>query len=77
MDRFSISAVLVLGSLPFAVGCTTKNYVRNEVTPTINKVNELDDLTAKNTHDIRDVDTRAQQGIQAANSKAAASRTGS
>ena len=72
MDRFSITAVLVLGSLPFAVGCTTKSYVRNQVTPTINRVNELDDLTAKNTHDIKDVDARAQQGIQAANSKAAA-----
>ncbi len=72
MDRFSVLAVLVLGSLPFAVGCASKNYVRNEVTPTINKVNELDDLTAKNTHDIRDVDARAQQGILHVNSKVAA-----
>jgi len=72
MDRFSVLAVLALGVLPFTVGCATKNYVRNEVTPTINKVNELDDLTAKNTHDIKDVDARAQQGIQQVNSKAAA-----
>ena len=60
------------GSLPFTVGCATKNYVRNEVTPTVNKVNELDDLTAKNTRDIRDTDARAQQGIQQAKSQAAA-----
>ena len=42
----------------------TKNYVRNETTPLINKTNELDDLTAKNTKDIKDVDARAQAGIQ-------------
>ncbi len=70
MNRFSALAALAAVSLPFAVGCTTKNYVRTEVTPTINKVNELDDLTAKNTHDIKDVDARAQQGIQQVNSKA-------
>src|ERR1017187_400800 len=63
-------AALVAGSLPFTVGCATKNYVRNEVTPTVNKVNELDDLTAKNTHDIRDTDARAQQGIQQTKSQA-------
>src|ERR1700759_164926 len=72
MNRYSVLAVLVAGSLPFHVGCSTKKYVRNEVTPTINNVNELDDQTAKNTRDIRDVDTRAQQGISQVNSKAAA-----
>jgi outer membrane protein OmpA-like peptidoglycan-associated protein len=70
MNRFTALAVLVAGSLPFTVGCATKNYVRNEVTPTVNKVNELDDLTAKNTRDIRDVDQRAQQGIQQVNQQA-------
>ncbi|MGB8771701.1 MAG: OmpA family protein [Candidatus Korobacteraceae bacterium] len=72
MTRFSLLAVLVAASLPFTVGCATKSYVRSEVTPTINKVNELDDLTAKNTRDIRDTDARAQQGIQQAKSQAAA-----
>jgi OOP family OmpA-OmpF porin len=71
MNRYAVLAVLVTGSLPFTVGCTSKNYVRNEVTPTVNKVNELDDLTAKNTRDIRDVDQRAQQGIQQVNQSAA------
>src|SRR5262249_36020864 len=37
--------------------------------PTINKVNELDELTAKNTNDIKDVDTRAKQGIDTVNQK--------
>ena len=71
MNRFSAMAALVACILPLTVGCATKKYVRNEVTPTINKVNELDDLTAKNTRDIRDVDTRAQQGIQQVKSQAA------
>jgi outer membrane protein OmpA-like peptidoglycan-associated protein len=51
------------------VGCTSKNYVKNQTTPLINKTNELDDLTAKNTRDIKDVDARAQAGIQAINAK--------
>jgi len=62
----------VAGSLPLTVGCATKKYVRNEVTPVVNNVNELDDQTAKNTRDIKDVDTRAQQGISQVNNKAAA-----
>ena len=73
MTRLSLAAaLLVAGSLPFAAGCASKKYVRNEVTPTINKVNELDDLTAKNSRDIRDTDARSQQGIQQAKSAATA-----
>lgn len=53
------------------VGCTTKNYVKQETTPLINKTNELDDMTAKNTREIKDVDARAQAGIQAVNAKTA------
>jgi len=70
MNRFAVLAALVAGSLPFTVGCATKNYVRNEVTPTVNKINELDDLTAKNARDIKDVDQRAQAGIQQVNQAA-------
>ncbi len=54
-----------------SIGCTTKNYVRQQTTPLINKTNELDDLTAKNSKDIKDVDQRAQAGIQAVQAKAA------
>ena len=54
-----------------SVGCASKNYVRKESTPIINKVNELDDMTAKNSRDIKDVDARAQQGIQGVQAKAA------
>ena len=72
MNRISAFALVLAASLPFSVGCATKKYVRNEVAPTVNKVNELDDLTAKNTRDIRDVDSRAKQGIESVQSKAAA-----
>jgi len=53
------------------VGCTSKNYVKQQTTPLINKTNELDDLTAKNSKDIKDVDARAQAGIQALTAKTA------
>jgi outer membrane protein OmpA-like peptidoglycan-associated protein len=53
-----------------SIGCTTKNYVRQQTTPLINKTNELDDLTAKNSKDIKDVDARAQAGIQTVQAKA-------
>ncbi len=72
MTRISAFALVLAASLPFSVGCASKKYVRNQTTPVINKVNELDDLTAKNTRDIRDVDTRAQQGIQSVQAKASA-----
>jgi outer membrane protein OmpA-like peptidoglycan-associated protein len=53
------------------VGCSSKNYVKQQTTPLINKTNELDDLTAKNSKEIKDVDARAQAGIQAVNAKTA------
>jgi outer membrane protein OmpA-like peptidoglycan-associated protein len=56
-------------SLATTVGCASKKYVRNETAPTVQKVNELDELTRKTTNDIKDVDARAQQGIQGVNAK--------
>jgi outer membrane protein OmpA-like peptidoglycan-associated protein len=70
MNRVSV-AVLLAGSMALSIGCSSKKYVRNEVTPIVNKTNELDDLTAKNSRDIKDVDARAQQGIQQVNAKTA------
>ena len=72
MNRFSALAVFAGVSLFFSLGCATKSYVRNQITPTIDRVNELDDVTAKNSRDIKDVDARSQQGIQEADQKAAA-----
>jgi OOP family OmpA-OmpF porin len=70
MNRISLSILLAV-STAFSVGCASKNYVRQQTTPLINKTNELDDLTAKNTNAIKDVDARAQAGIQAVQAKAA------
>jgi OOP family OmpA-OmpF porin len=68
----STSFVICLAaSMVATVGCASKNYVKQQTTPLINKTNELDDLTAKNSKDIKDVDARAQAGIAAVNAKTA------
>jgi outer membrane protein OmpA-like peptidoglycan-associated protein len=51
---------------PFA----SKEYVRRHVQPIRDQLNELEELTASSAKAIRDVDTRAQQGIQMASAKA-------
>ena len=51
---------------PFA----RKKYVQRQTQPIRDRVNELDELTAANSRMIKDVDSRAQQGIQMASNKA-------
>ncbi|MBV8206702.1 MAG: OmpA family protein [Acidobacteria bacterium] len=51
---------------PFA----RKKYVQRQLGPVRDRVNELDELTAKNSSAIKDVDSRAQQGIKAADDHA-------
>ena len=51
---------------PFA----RKKYVQRQLSPIRNRVNELDDLTAENARQIKDVDARAQEGIKMADAKA-------
>src|SRR6266852_2726117 len=70
MNRASLTLMLA-ATLTASIGCSTKNYVRQQTTPLINKTNELDDLTAKNSKDIKDVDQRAQAGIQAVQARTA------
>src|SRR6202012_2828338 len=70
MNRTSL-VILLASSMAASVGCASKNYVRQQTTPLINKTNELDDLTAKNSNSIKDVDARAQAGIQGVQAKAA------
>jgi len=70
MNRTSL-VICLAASMVATVGCASKNYVKQQTTPLINKTNELDDLTAKNTRDIKDVDARAQAGIQAISAKTA------
>jgi outer membrane protein OmpA-like peptidoglycan-associated protein len=61
---------MLAATMVASIGCSSKNYVRQQTTPLINKTNELDDMTAKNSRDIKDVDQRAQAGIQAAQARA-------
>jgi outer membrane protein OmpA-like peptidoglycan-associated protein len=51
---------------PFA----RKTYVRRQTDPIRDRVNELDDLTAANSKQIKDTDARAQAGIKLASDKA-------
>lgn len=51
---------------PFA----RKKYVNRQLDPVRGRVNELDELTAKNSKTITDVDSRANEGIRNAMSKA-------
>jgi OOP family OmpA-OmpF porin len=70
MNRTSL-VILLAASMAATVGCSSKNYVKSQTTPLINKTNELDDLTAKNSKDIKDVDARVQSGLAAVNAKTA------
>lgn len=47
-----------------------KKWVNRQVAPVKDRLNELDQLTAKNANDIKDVDSRAQAGIHQAQSTA-------
>ena len=51
---------------PFA----RKSWVRKQTDPINNRLSELDEVNAKNAHDIQDVDQRAQAGINKAQSAA-------
>ncbi|HEX7958394.1 MAG TPA: OmpA family protein [Terriglobales bacterium] len=51
---------------PFA----RKKYVHRQLQPVRDRVNELDELTASNTKNIKDVDSRASEGIRLASNKA-------
>ncbi len=50
---------------PFA----SKKYVLRHTQPIKDRLNELDELTAENSRNIKDVDSRAQQGVQMASEK--------
>ncbi len=57
-------------TLAGVTGCATKNYVKTQTAPLIQKTNELDDKTRANNQAIHDVDERATAGIAKAQSSA-------
>jgi len=67
---FATASAVAALSLVFTTGCSTKNYVRSQTEPVIQKTNELDDATAANNRAIHDVDSRSQAGIQQAQNSA-------
>jgi OOP family OmpA-OmpF porin len=70
MQRLSfVFAAAALAALA-ATGCATKNYVRSQTAPLVQHTDELDQKTAQNNRDIKDVDQRAQAGIQQAQNSA-------
>ena len=69
MNR-TLVTIVAGAAMIYSAGCATKNNVRQQMNPVVSKVNELDDITAKNSHDIKDLDARAQQGIAGVNTKA-------
>jgi len=49
-----------------STGCATKNYVRSQTAPLVDRTDQLDAKTSANTQQIRAVDQHAQAGIQQA-----------
>ena len=60
------AALIALG----VTGCATKNYVKTQTGPLIDRTDQLDQRTAENNRKIHDVDDRAQSGISKAQSTA-------
>jgi len=76
--RVLLTTTCILGSL-LAAGCATKKYVRNTTAPIQAKVDQVGTQTSQNTQQIEDtknqlkqVDDKAQSGINAAQERAAA-----
>jgi outer membrane protein OmpA-like peptidoglycan-associated protein len=61
-------------AVSLVTGCSTKNYVRSQTTPVINKTNELDDQTAANNRALQNLDQKTQAGIGQAQSSATAAQ---
>ena len=62
MNRASL-VIALAASMAASVGCTSKNYVKQQTTPLINKTNELDDLTAQNTKAINTLTLARSRGF--------------
>jgi OOP family OmpA-OmpF porin len=71
MNRIALTLLLAVVTA-FTAGCTTKKYVSRQVSPVMNKVDQLDERTAQTTRGIHDLDERTQKGIQSVDAKASA-----
>jgi outer membrane protein OmpA-like peptidoglycan-associated protein len=65
-NRFGIFAATVALTTMTVTGCATKKWVHGQTAPLAEHTSELEDKTASNGRQIRDVDSRAQAGVQQA-----------
>ena len=77
MKALLISTTLIAGTALLFSGCATKKYVRNMTAPIQAKVDQVGEQANKNSESIeqarnqlKDVDERAQSGINAAEERA-------
>jgi len=74
MSPLKKSSLLLVAVISFALiletGCATKKYVKQQVDPVSGRVDELTEVTKRNENAIKDVDSRAQSGIQSVQTKA-------
>jgi outer membrane protein OmpA-like peptidoglycan-associated protein len=68
--KFGLLSLTAGLALAGATGCATKNYVRNETAPLVDRTNQLEGRTAENNRQIHDVDDRARTGIRQAQGSA-------
>lgn len=64
--RFGVLSLAAGLAVAGVTGCASKNYVRNQTAPLVDRTNELGDKTAANNRRIHDVDDRTQAGIKQA-----------
>lgn len=70
MHRFGFVVTAAALTVFGVSGCATKNYVKNQTAPLVEHTGQLDQRTAENNRNIRDVDQRAQAGIKQAQNSA-------
>ena len=62
--RFGVISLAAGLAMVGATGCATKNYVKNQTAPLVEKTGELETKTADNNRQIHEVDDKAQSGIK-------------
>ncbi|PYV41876.1 MAG: flagellar motor protein MotB [Acidobacteria bacterium] len=65
-----VLSVTMALALFLETGCATKKYVKQQVDPVSGRVDELTEVSKRNENAIKDVDSRAQSGIQSVQAKA-------
>jgi outer membrane protein OmpA-like peptidoglycan-associated protein len=70
MKRGTLTGTLVMSAALLITGCATKKYVKQQIDPVSGRVDELTEVTKRNENAIKDVDSRAQAGIQTVQAKA-------